>query len=355
MFEKKHCKKHKKDGEKGRPPPWSKRYQDILKILGLVFYTLNISEKEWLEGTMKEHKKFKPKITCSKGHLVTDTCIENFVNGSRRCFKCNGNIPWSGRYEEFKELCKKNGYELSTTEEEWKEGTKEESKKFKPKITCPRGHPVTDTCIGSFVNGYNKGNICSKCSGLIPWSGRYEEFKELCKKNGYELSTTEEEWKEGTKKEKQKFKPKIKCTKGHPMTDTSINSFGNGTRCPDCKQSRSEKMMTEMVEKLYPENIWTKTRPDFLKYNKGRNLELDLYCVELNLAFEYDGRQHRTYIPHFHKTEQEFEELQKRDIWKDKMCEEQGIKLIRIPDKIDEIYIDCNNPDNMENYIKCSL
>ena len=492
MFEKKHCKSHKKDGEKGHPPKWNKRYPDFLTILRLIFYTLEITEEEWIEGTNKEGCYFKPKMKCPEGHEVTGTSIDSFVRGTR-CSTCSGQIPWSKRYGEFKKLCKDNGYELLITEEEWIEGTKKKGCYFKPKMKCPNGHEVIGTCISNFItgnrcficsgntpwneryeeikeistndgyellitkeqwiegtkkdgasfkpkmkcseghevtgtsidsfvnhgrrcikcsghypwskrygefkklcndNGYDllitkeqwlegtteygnnfkpkmkcpeghevtgtdinnfsgkKNRRCSTCSGNTPWSKRYEEFKKLCNDNGYELLMTEEEWIEGTKKDANKFKPKMKCPNGHEVIGTCISNFITGNRCSDCSQSRSENMMVEIVKNLYPNNEWKKVRPDFLKYNKGANLELDLYCSELKLAFEYDGRQHREYVPHFHKTEEEFEELQKRDIWKDARCKEQGIRLIRIPDIDGEICIDCYNPENMEKYIK---
>ena len=109
--------------------------------------------------------------------------------------------------------------------------------------------------------------------------------------------------------------------------------------------------MVEIVKELYPINKFKKVRPNFLKYNKGCNLELDLYCEDLKLAFEYDGAQHRMYVKRFHRTQQGFQQQQERDRWKDSKCKEVGIKLVRIPDFDGEKYIDCYNPENMKSYI----
>ena len=50
------------------------------------------------------------------------------------------------------------------------------------------------------------------------------------------------------------------------------------------------------------------------------------------LAFEYDGKQHSTYVPHFHKNGvKEFEYQVAKDTWKDEKCKENKILLIRIP------------------------
>ena len=187
-----------------------------------------------------------------------------------------------------------------------------------------------------------------------PWSKGYQNFVTILKLVSFILNISKEEWKEGTLMHGKNFKPKMICPVGHDVKDTSIHSFVNhGRRCPTCAMKRSQKLMTEIVEKLYPNNKFQcDFRPSFLKYNKGNNLELDMYCEELKLAFEYDGRQHRMYVERFHKTEQVFIEQQERDVWKDAKCKELGITLIRIPDKDGDICIDCYNPENMERYIK---
>ena len=57
----------------------------------------------------KKQKKinFKPKMRCHLGHFVTNTTIDSFVNSGFGCFECNGNEPWTHRYEEFNENAKK--------------------------------------------------------------------------------------------------------------------------------------------------------------------------------------------------------------------------------------------------------
>jgi hypothetical protein len=74
-----------------------------------------------------------------------------------------------------------------------------------------------------------------------------------------------------------------------------------------------------------------KTRPNFLKYHTGKNLELDGYNPLLNMGFEYNGVQHYHYTPYFHKSMSDFEEQQRHDQFKKEKCENLGIKLIEIP------------------------
>jgi hypothetical protein len=69
-----------------------------------------------------------------------------------------------------------------------------------------------------------------------------------------------------------------------------------------------------------------KTRPKWLN-----GLELDGYNPELHVAFEYDGEQHAVFPNWFHKTEEEFIQLQENDRKKDALCLENNVKLYRIP------------------------
>ena len=92
-------------------------------------------------------------------------------------------------------------------------------------------------------------------------------------------------------------------------------------------------------------------RPDFLKNpNTGYNLELDGYCENLKLAFEYQGVQHYKFIPYWHKTREIFEEQQERDEMKYKMCVKNGITLILIPYKFN-----CYKPEELKQYISDQL
>ena len=239
MFEQKHCKTHKQTGETGQPPDWKKRYNDFKKICSSKNYKLITTEEEWIRNASLN---YKPKMLCLQGHIVTNTSIANFVNHNRKCYICNGTIPWSKRYEEFKKLCNDTNYELITNEEEWKIGTKEKKVHFKPIIMCLEGHIVNNTDINSFYSGRR----CFQCQGVKKWSERYEEFKEKCISRGYKLITTEEEWEIGTKTSGAYFKPIMKCPEGHNVNNTDIHSFDSGRGCFKCTGSLS-------WENRYPE------------------------------------------------------------------------------------------------------
>ena len=74
-----------------------------------------------------------------------------------------------------------------------------------------------------------------------------------------------------------------------------------------------------------------KVRPWWLmNHETGFCLELDGYCKQLKLAFDYDGIQHYEYTNPFHKSEREFNRQRKRDEMKDRKCKIHGTTLIRI-------------------------
>lgn len=96
--------------------------------------------------------------------------------------------------------------------------------------------------------------------------------------------------------------------------------------------SKGERQMKYCLEKIYGKPF-KKVRPSWLINPKtGRRLELDCYNEELNVAGEYNGRQHYVYTPPmFHKTPEAFEEQKYRDKIKRGICNIHNIKLITVP------------------------
>ena len=102
---------------------------------------------------------------------------------------------------------------------------------------------------------------------------------------------------------------------------------GGGGGTGYAHESEARRYAEELFGLKFP-----KTRPSWLvNPETGHRMELDMYCESLKLAIEYDGAQHEHYTPHWHRTYDVFEKQQKRDKEKGRICESNGVHLIRIP------------------------
>ena len=126
----------------------------------------------------------------------------------------------------------------------------------------------------------------------------------------------------------------IICKK-HGEFKQSPNNHYKKKGCPNCSNKKSENLCREILEEYTGLNFPT-IRPNFLNNDvSGFNLELDGYCEDLKLAFEYQGKQHYEYIPYFHRKEGSFEKQQQRDKLKLELCKKYDINVIIIPYKLD--------------------
>lgn len=95
--------------------------------------------------------------------------------------------------------------------------------------------------------------------------------------------------------------------------------------------SKGERLCREFLESYFKKPFVT-VRPNWLKNPETlRNLELDCYNEELNLAVEYNGKQHYRYPNSFHKTEEDVRNQARRDMMKESLCTLNGVRLIVVP------------------------
>jgi len=98
--------------------------------------------------------------------------------------------------------------------------------------------------------------------------------------------------------------------------------------CPKCKRSKGERL----VEKyLIENNINYTTQYMFDNCKNKRRLPFDFYLTDYNACIEFDGYLH--YFP-WNEKEKSLVKLKKtkiNDNIKNNFCEENKIKLIRIP------------------------
>jgi len=111
------------------------------------------------------------------------------------------------------------------------------------------------------------------------------------------------------------------------------------------KKSSGEQMCKQILEEYF-DKPFISIRPTFLK-NQVTDSNLELYCYneELNLALEFNGKQHYEYTPHFHKTRDTFHNLKYRDILKKQMCEKNNVNLIVVP------YYEADNYKKLKQYL----
>lgn len=94
---------------------------------------------------------------------------------------------------------------------------------------------------------------------------------------------------------------------------------------------KREQMVCQTLEQIYGKGFPTR-RPSFLRNPEtGELLEYDCFNEELRLAAEHNGEHHYVYPNTFHRSEEEFSGQLRRDSYKLKISEENGIYLIRVP------------------------
>jgi len=102
------------------------------------------------------------------------------------------------------------------------------------------------------------------------------------------------------------------------------------------KVSSGEKECRRVLQQLF-NKPFNNQRPDFLRNpvtGGNYNLELDCYDQDLRLAVEYNGAQHYKYIPYFHKNKEAFYNQKYRDDMKRRMCKDNGVYLIEVPNTV---------------------
>jgi len=286
----------------------------------------NISRGKWcpycagsIKLTLKEMKKIarsrggkclskkyissrsKLEWECKEGHKWFTT--PSSVKHGSWCAKCYGNVKYD--IKNIKELAKKRGGKCLSD--------KYDGSHSKLKWKCKEGH-IWET----IPNDIRQGKWCGICSGNVKLN--LSEMKQIAKSRGgkclsktYTNSKTKLVW---------------ECKKGHHW-DSRPGDIKRGQWCPVCNTKMSESICRKFFETIFSSKF-RKIRPQWLMGDHGVPLELDGYCSDLKLAFEYQGRQHYEYIPLYHKY-RSLSELKKMDSRKRKICKERKITLIEIP------------------------
>jgi len=201
---------------------------------------------------------------------------------------------------------------------------------------CSRGH-TWYARLGNIANG----SWCNKCVMI--------QRREKCldrlyvwidKMGGIPVTPKEEISREETA---SVIRVRLKCSRKHTFERTLAYILRGGW-CPHCRY-QSEEVCRTILEEIY-QLPFPKQHPAELE-----GLELDGYCRELGIAFEYDGQQHTDYIPFFHRNGiEDLKKIQARDNRKDELCLDNNIFLVRIPHTLSY-----DKPDEIRKYIQEQL
>lgn len=190
---------------------------------------------------------------------------------------------------------------------------------------CEKGHKVTsDWGRISKVKIGVSGKLISWCPTCSGWNrNSIQELQKIAKSKGGVLLS------KAINNNKEKLK--WKCANDHEFWLNAHNLKQNQW-CSKCSASIGENLTRYYLEHLFKVKF-SKKNPEWLTFNTSP-LELDGYNSRNNIAFEYQGVQHKKYTPYFHRNGKvDFENQQKRDEFKRKTCNARGVKLIEIDDE----------------------
>jgi len=196
--------------------------------------------------------------------------------------------------------------------------------KTKLNLICESGH--------SFKLSYDhikRGVWCSECSNCK--KNTIEDVISFIKNNHPKAKLLSTEYKNNN------TKLNLICEKGHDFNIT-YKHLKNGYWCPICAGSKGEELVRKVFEDKF-KKLFPNIKPKWLKNPKTNCLlQLDGFCEELKLAFEYQGKQHYEYPNYYHKTKKQFEAQKYRDKIKKNLCKENNVILIEIKEIKDLSY-----------------
>lgn len=177
---------------------------------------------------------------------------------------------------------------------------------------CPNGHSYQT----SLPNRIKMNTGCGVCSHKVFLKG-YND-----------LETTHPEIAKEFDSEKNELSPNqvmagsnnkkywFRCPRGHSYQATLLNRK-KGRNCPICVKEMHHSFPEKAIV-FYLNQAGLDIKQNYL-HPKMKRMEIDVFVSELSVGIEYDGRA-------WHKDCE-------RDIKKDKLCDENGIKLIRVREK----------------------
>jgi hypothetical protein len=123
---------------------------------------------------------------------------------------------------------------------------------------------------------------------------------------------------------------KVKCANGHVVAQTLSKIVNGHGGCPLCFSPREEAIVQHYLEYFLGIRFdQVRKRPVWLYKLAGQRLELDGYCTEWKLAFEYQGEHHYKAVGYMRGSA--LSGVQARDAAKAAACKAAGVLLIVVP------------------------
>jgi len=172
-------------------------------------------------------------------------------------------------------------------------------------------------------NSHLNGRGCGKCSKNAPLLTK--EFilrSKLVHDNTYDYSKTVY---------RSSHKKLVVTCRAHGEFLVSPNNHLRGRGCPECKHSKGEMIISNLLNELGVQYRVEYSFADLCSH-KGNPLRFDFAIFNnhrLSCLIEFDGGQHFWHVPHM-MTMSKFKELQSYDVLKNNYCEVNNIKLVRI-------------------------
>jgi hypothetical protein len=288
---------------------WCPLCQGRGKSIGSLQKTAHARGGEFLSDEYKGMNE-KYRWRCEKGHEWEATA--SHIQGGTWCPHCSGRVL-TNPLAELQRTAKERGGECLSPK--YLGATK------KHRFRCGGGHEWE--AVPSSVR--NQGTWCRQCAFEEASSRQRLKnglfiLQELARLRGGECLSSE--YING------KSKYRWRCADGHEW-EASAQKVRTETWCPICSGGIRENLCRTYLQALtgYP---WVKARPKWLRNERGNQMELDGYCVELNSAFEHHGRQHyhRTdFLQQTHSLEQrKADDKRRRDL-----CRSHNIHLLEVP------------------------
>jgi hypothetical protein len=159
--------------------------------------------------------------------------------------------------------------------------TKINEKKDYVEWECSAGHLWSQPMSSTLSNR----SWCAICSGNTPRN--LQVLIDIAKSRGGKVLSTE------YKNVDTSYD--FECSLGHKFSNGFKSVESRGQWCPTCnKGSKSEEICRTTFEQLFGFKF-PKYRPEWLRNSRGFRMEIDGYCKELKIGFEYQGRQHFDY------------------------------------------------------------